>query len=329
MSTRAQLLAEIAAQFPDNTTGLITPAKLRQVVEDVTNSCLVSETDAGTAGIAVLQAETQAQGRTALGLGGTIITNIDEDYVTPELTQNTKLYFSPSEDRTCDITAGAESVGTKLFLYHSGSGNYKETVTYATGKTLVLTRKMYAELERVPGGWLFVKESRIGQMNNGYIIPRGATELAGQLRDKDALWHYITEYYSSLIVTDTAWQAGDCLKFVDYSETQYRLPDWRGIFERNAGTNSKLKTSNGTKYSGGNPSNVMKDMMFGHYHGISNAEYYAVVYEPKNWSTSGNTHGTKKATITGPTNGGYGTPNVGNQTAPVSGSKYAFIYTED
>jgi len=31
------------------------------VAEDVTNSCLVSETDAGTAGIAVLQAETTAQ----------------------------------------------------------------------------------------------------------------------------------------------------------------------------------------------------------------------------------------------------------------------------
>lgn len=38
MSTRAQILAEIAARFPDNTTGLITPAKLRQVVEDIANS---------------------------------------------------------------------------------------------------------------------------------------------------------------------------------------------------------------------------------------------------------------------------------------------------
>ena len=54
MSTRAQILAEIAAQFPDNTTGLITPAKLRQVVEDVTNSCLVSETDASASGRTVL-----------------------------------------------------------------------------------------------------------------------------------------------------------------------------------------------------------------------------------------------------------------------------------
>ena len=41
MSTRAQILAEIAAQFPDNTTGLITPAKLRRVTEDLANSCAV------------------------------------------------------------------------------------------------------------------------------------------------------------------------------------------------------------------------------------------------------------------------------------------------
>ena len=45
MSTRAQILAEIAAQFPDNTTGLITPAKLRQVCEELANSSLVPETD--------------------------------------------------------------------------------------------------------------------------------------------------------------------------------------------------------------------------------------------------------------------------------------------
>jgi hypothetical protein len=262
-------------------------------------------------------------------LGGTIITNIDEDYVTPELTQNTKLYFAPSQDRSCDITAGAASVGIRLFLYHSGSGNFKETVTYATGKTLVLTRKMYAELECVPDGWMFVRESRIGQMNHGYIIPRGAVELAGQLRDKDALWHYITEYYSSLIVTEAAWQDGDCLKFANYSSTQYRLPDWRGIFERNAGTNSKLKMANGTTYSGGSPATKKLDMMFGHYHRIEDAEYYSLDYSPKKWGITGDTHGVRNAKIKEPTDGGYGTPNVGPETAPVSGSKYAYIYTED
>jgi hypothetical protein len=272
---------------------------------------------------------TPAQGRTALGFGGTIITNIDEDYVTPELTQNTKLYFAPSQDRSCDITAGAASVGTKLFLYHSGSGNFKETVTYATGKTLVMTQKMFYELEKVPDGWLFVKESRIGQMGHGYIIPRGAVELAGQLRDKDALWHYITEYYSSLIVTEAAWQDGDCLKFANYSSTQYRLPDWRGIFERNAGTNSKLKMAKGTAYSGGSPATKKLDMMFGHYHSIEEAEYYSTAYSPRNWGLSGSDRGQRNAKIKEPTDGGYGTPNVGPETAPVSGSKYAYIYTED
>ena len=47
MSTRAQILAEIAAQFPDNTSGAITPTKLRQVVEDIANS-YNNSTDEGT-----------------------------------------------------------------------------------------------------------------------------------------------------------------------------------------------------------------------------------------------------------------------------------------
>jgi len=257
-----------------------------------------------------------------------IVTNIDEDYETPELTQNTKLYFSPSEDRECDITAGAASVGIRLFLYHSGSGNFKETVTYATGQTLVLTRKRYAILESVPGGWLFVKESRIGQMEHGYIIPRGATELAGQLRDKDALWHYITEYYSSLIVTDTAWQAGAVGKFVDYDSTQYRLPDFRGLFERNAGTNSKRLMANNSAFAGGNPGNVDNDKMQGHYHGVSQGVDYidAGVY------LKGTTvHGVNQSTQTlGPISDSVnGTPRKGAETKPASISLIPFIYFED
>ena len=80
MSTRAQLLAEIAAQFPDNTTGLITPAKLRQVTEDLANSCAVPAvgdgavssadiTDASASGRTVLTG-TPAQAREAIGVAG-------------------------------------------------------------------------------------------------------------------------------------------------------------------------------------------------------------------------------------------------------------------
>lgn len=266
------------------------------------------------------------------GSGETIITNIDEDYVTPILTQNTKLYFSPSEDRECDITAGAVSVGTKLFLYHSGSGNFKETVTYATGKTYVMTRKMYAELERVPDGWMFVKESRIGHMDSGMFVPRGAVALNGDLRDKDALWHYITEYLSVYIVTETAWQAGACLKFANYSETQYRLPDWRGITTRYAGANSVLKKANGTAYNGGSILSVLKDMLIGHFH--------QSLYDGRESVPSGSVNTLRVYGTSGlsPSNtsirsvvsdGTHGSPLTGDENRPVSGAEYKYIYYED
>ena len=53
MSTRAQILAEIAAQFPDNTSGAITPAKLRQVTEDLANSCAVPAAGTGVIAAAI------------------------------------------------------------------------------------------------------------------------------------------------------------------------------------------------------------------------------------------------------------------------------------
>lgn len=61
MSTRAQILAEIAAQFPDNSTGFITPAKLRQVTEDLANS-YNNSTDEGTPALAAAAAVAGAYG---------------------------------------------------------------------------------------------------------------------------------------------------------------------------------------------------------------------------------------------------------------------------
>ena len=134
-------------------------------------------------------------------------------------------------------------------------------------------------------------------------------------------------------MTEAEWQYSDhshpnnlaCLKFANYSDTQYRLPDWRGIFERNAGTNSKLKTANGTAYSGGNPGDAMLDMMQNHAHGI-----------PLLWLGTGgnvdvagggiNTRGTAIA----PTQfGSYGSPRLGNETRSASGSEIKYIFVED
>jgi hypothetical protein len=123
MSTRAEILAEIAAQFPDNTTGLITPAKLRQVVEDVTNSCLVSDTDAGTAGVAVLQSETAAQGRTALGIGGALTP------VTPTALSGTQVVLTEASAQaqvftlTANTTVKLPATGANTWafaIFHGG-----------------------------------------------------------------------------------------------------------------------------------------------------------------------------------------------------------------
>ena len=84
MSTRAQILAEIAAQFPDNTSGAITPAKLRQVTEDLANS-YNNSTDEGTPaasitdlaeGRAPLLTGTQAQARAAIGAAAAIAQSV-------------------------------------------------------------------------------------------------------------------------------------------------------------------------------------------------------------------------------------------------------------
>ena len=137
MSTRAQILAEIAAQFPDNTTGLITPAKLRQVVEDVTNSCLVSETDAGTAGIAVLQAETTAQVRAAAGVdaGGSVPVARTATSNAITLTSASAQVQSVVTGAALDVNLPTES-GTWAFVILNAGSTHNITVKSAGGTAL-------------------------------------------------------------------------------------------------------------------------------------------------------------------------------------------------
>ena len=146
MSTRAQILAEIAAQFPDNTTGLITPAKLRQVVEDVTNSCLVSETDAGTAGTAVLQAETQAQVRAASG-----IDNINADIATAQAAA--RIYASTTAGVAATtsgqyfyVPSTISTEGLILYLNSSGTAVESKRTTSVESRAEVLSRRISSAL---------------------------------------------------------------------------------------------------------------------------------------------------------------------------------------
>ena len=68
-------------------------------------------------------------------------------------------------------------------------------------------------------------------------------------------------------VTDAAWLAGAVGAFsTGDSPTTFRLPDWRGVFLRGAGTNSVLAMANLTKFAGGALAEIILDAMQGHYH---------------------------------------------------------------
>jgi hypothetical protein len=257
---------------------------------------------------------------------------------TSVLASDTSLFFSPTADRTLDITAGAHYEDTDLYVYNNGT-TYKITVTYYNTSTVALTSTMFIRFKWNGTRWIIQKESRIGKIEHGYIIPRGGAELNGGLRTKDALWKYIQEYYTSYIITETNWQLGDCAKFADYDTNQYRLPDFRGLFERNAGTNSKRQTSNNTYFTGGDVSSILNDAFQSHYHlGGYNTGGNAGI---NGWGSF--TEFTKTNMITGSstvttypgivgvayTDFSNGDPRASNETRPVAVSLTPYIYYED
>ena len=135
MSTRAQILAEIAAQFPDNTSGAITPAKLRQVVEDVTNSCptLSDEPAAPLSHLTAPGAHLNIARRTLAG--NLTLTTADAP----------SQRIIPDADR--DVTLPAEGAGQWEFkVCHAGAA-YVLTVKRAAGTVVAVL---------VPGGVVVV-----------------------------------------------------------------------------------------------------------------------------------------------------------------------------
>ena len=143
MSTRAQLLSEIAAQFPDNTTGAITPAKLRQVTEDIANSCAVpaagtgtitasSITDASASGRTVLIG-TPAQAREAIGFDGTVAAAVaginlpvrsamtGDVVLTAASAQNQ--WLAPDADHAVTLQAEVAGVPWVSTVHHAGAAS--------------------------------------------------------------------------------------------------------------------------------------------------------------------------------------------------------------
>ena len=124
MSTRAQILAEIAAQFPDNTTGLITPAKLRQVCEDLANSSSIPETD-GTVAAAVTAHNADPAAHLNI-IRRTLSANLTLASADPQHQR-----IIPDADR--DVTLPAESTAQWRFLLCHAGASYNITIKRAGG----------------------------------------------------------------------------------------------------------------------------------------------------------------------------------------------------
>ena len=143
MSTRAQLLSEIAAQFPDNTTGAITPAKLRQVTEDIANSCAVPAAGTGTItaaditdlaeGREPLLTGTQAEAREAIGFDGTVAAAVaginlpvrsamtGDVVLTAASAQNQ--WLAPDADHAVTLQAEVAGVPWVSTVHHAGAAS--------------------------------------------------------------------------------------------------------------------------------------------------------------------------------------------------------------
>ena len=119
MSTRAQLLAEIAAQFPDNTTGLITPAILRTEL-----GTMVDYSDT-TAGISIDAHNSDPAAHLNI-VRRTLTGNL-----TLTVADKPHQRIVPDADR--DVILPAESTGQwKFLLCHAGAA-YTLTVKRAGG----------------------------------------------------------------------------------------------------------------------------------------------------------------------------------------------------
>jgi microcystin-dependent protein len=93
----------------------------------------------------------------------------------------------------------------------------------------------------------------------------------------------------------------------------FKLPDFRGMFLRGAGTNSVNQTANGNYYAGGTVGSYLSDTFQGHLHGLSALNLLG---------SGGNKYiyggGSNDSTSGAVTDGTNGTPRTGNETRPAS-----------
>ncbi|HPJ86795.1 MAG TPA: hypothetical protein PLU55_01640, partial [Candidatus Pacearchaeota archaeon] len=89
-----------------------------------------------------------------------ITTGIDVNTTTNELICNTSLFFTPTADRTLDITAGAHFADIDLYIYNN-SDTYKVTLTYYMSNTFDVLPNGYVALRWNGTRWIIFDSSEM------------------------------------------------------------------------------------------------------------------------------------------------------------------------
>lgn len=284
-------------------------------------------------------AEVESGNFQSLTLNGTPIAaknlqvDIDENLTLPAISNDLELFFTPTNNRVLDITAGATVEGASVFVSNQNSGSYTVTVLYNTS-AFILPANTFFMLKS--NGSIFYplfssEKSIVGKLYFGIDTdyPENVLPFNGAIKVRalyPELWSKVHAGSLGAVVTDANWLDPLQLASAKFSSgdgsTTFRVPDWQGIFMRFTGANSILKTANGSAYNGGEILSILLDMFHAHEHtnigggGVQGHGSY--LPHVATLTSSNSTAIVEKAT--------YGPPRYGNQTAPVSVSINVGIY---
>lgn len=166
-----------------------------------------------------------------------VTTAIDANTETIELICDTSLFFSPTADRTLDITAGATYEDTDLYVYNNGT-DYKVTVTYFETSTFDVLPSGFVKFKWNGTRWIIVESNSqefLGWEECFYSLSRTA-EIDG------------TNHIYELTVTGDKtnyFKAGQKIKFTQDASVKYAII----TYVETSGGNTILTVYGGTDYA--------------------------------------------------------------------------------
>jgi len=161
-----------------------------------------------------------------------------------------------------------------------------------------------------------------GGLPTGTVIHSLATTVTGYVLLNGAVIDKNT--YSNLwlwVQSNPLWLGTNVWQFRDIDANSFSLPDFRGLFLRNAGTNSSITKGNGSPF-GNSLGTKQNDQLLIHGHD-TNIEIFGDADSGGAGSGTRNGRG-GDAVVVGPRNIGYGN-RFGDETNPVNISVNMFI----